>query len=415
MLNFIKKILPFVPFWIRCILLIVYESYFRLICRLREVYEYTIKTNSHTFHHPKKRILIYHIHGLGFGGTEKILQTIANNMCDEYDVFFMYSGKSERETYLDKRVSLVSFLFTKRVLSYPFYIEGMNPHIKNIIHKNQIDLVITADSGYTQYPINTILDIPILMVNIFGSPTLQKNITSSVFISKEVKNYSEKYTGPKKTNRVVYLSVSNPPKEAISHAKQIREKYHIPENAFVFGRIGRASDDIFDPIAIEAFRRTLIEFPFIHYIIMSPPPLLEKIVYNEKIQNVHFIAPSGDEREIWGFHYAIDCLAHFRKDGETFGLNIAESMSVGNPILSHKSNQWNAHLEYLSPEFSRVADINNIEEYESNMKEFILIHTSNKDTWRKMRSSAQITANTLFTEKKYTENIKTILSTILSP
>jgi hypothetical protein len=38
-------------------------------------------------------------------------------------------------------------------------------------------------------------------------------------------------------------------------------------------------------------------------------------------------------------------------------------MICGNPIITHKSKIWNAHLEYLDNTNSFVADIDNVDQY----------------------------------------------------
>ena len=145
-----------------------------------------------------------------------------------------------------------------------------------------------------------------------------------------------------------------------------------------FGRIGRASDNIFDPIGIMAFKQVVKEIQNVHYLVMSPPPILRKIVEEQKIPNVHFLEPSAREKDVWAFHQANDVLAHFRKDGESCGLNIEEAMLCGKPIISHKSRYWNAHLEYLDDSFSRIAEIDNVEQYAEYMREFTELKQNGK-------------------------------------
>ena len=229
-----------------------------------------------------------------------------------------------------------------------------------------------------------------------------------------MQKHAEEYTGSRAGNLslfipILILSNHNSEKE---RGKQIRKEFGISDNDFVFGRIGRNADSIFDPIGIRSFQKILKEFPKAHYIIMSSPPILAKIVHDENIPNVHFLPPSGDELSIWGFHYAIDCLAHFRYDGETFGLNIAESMYAGNPIISHRSHIWNAHTEYLSSSFARVAKEDDVEMFASYMKEFISIKENDPVLWKKMKTSANASAEKNFSEKEYTKKIKEILKEI---
>lgn len=409
----LKKILTSLPVVLKRGIVLLHESYYRRVCLKKEKKEYSIKNIHSAQKVQKKRILMYHISGLSFGGTEKTLQNIANNICDDFDVFFLYSNigiTHTRKDYINKKITCIEFKYSSIEQAYPYYIHGMNPHIKNIIEDYSIDLIITTGSGYPYYPINTITTVPIVMINVFGSPSLQENIISNIFVSDTVKKYSEKYTGSSKNNYVLWLPVTEPPVEAKGHATVIRNNFSITEKNFVFGRIGRDDDSIFDPIGIRSFQIIVKKFPNTHYVVMSPPPILRKIVAEEKIPNVHFIQSSANEIDIWGFHYALDCLAHFRKDGETFGLNIAESMYAGNPIISHRSHIWNAHTEYLNSAFSRVAEIDDIAMYTKYMEEFILLKKESPEKWLRMRKSAHDFAKEHFSEKKYKEAIKKIIA-----
>lgn len=95
-----------------------------------------------------------------------------------------------------------------------------------------------------------------------------------------------------------------------------------------------------------------------------------KLVQERHIPHVHFLPFIYSEDEIWAFHSAIDVFAHFRYDGESCGLSIAESMLVGNPIISHRSRIWNAHLEYLTPDNSFVVDVDDVDAYSIAMQSF---------------------------------------------
>lgn len=362
----------------------------------------------------KKNILIYHTSGMSFGGTEKNLQIIANNLCDDYNIFFMYAtqGKNSREAFMNKAVNLIPFTYTSREQNYPYFIHGMSLHPKQIIADKNIDLIITASSGYPEYPINTVKDTPVIMINIFGSPNLQSNIVKTIFISKTVRDFSAKYIGDTKNGHTLFIPIVPPPEGVQSEAKAIRNKFNFKDTDFVFGRIGRNSDDIFDEIGIRAFQKIAQENPRAKYLIMSPPPILEKIVKEEHIPNVYFLPPSSSERDIWAFHYAVDSLAHFRYDGETFGLNIAESLYAGNPVISHASKIWNAHLDYLHEEFSRIASVGDIDEYAEHMKEFIKLKAGAPKQWQKMKASAAQFAKDNFSEKVYIQEVKKIVQSV---
>ena len=408
MKKIIKKIITLLPIFIKRQIILKRENYYRKISLKKEEFEYLENYSRKDNLVNKKNILIYHNEGLGFGGTEKILQIISNNLCSKFNIYFLFSNinkKVDRREFMDKKVNLVEFTYDHIEKETPYYMSGMSPFIKKIVAEKNIDMIISAGAGDTYYPIITITDIPIIMINIFGTPNLQKNIVSNIFISETVKKYSEKFTGPRESNQALWIPTSTPPINSKERGTEIRKSFNIKNTDFVFGRIGRNADSIFDPIGINAFKEVVKTNPSAHYIIMSAPPILEKIVSDEKIPNVHFLPPSADELDIWGFHYSLDALAHFRYDGETFGLNIAESMHAGNPIISHKSNIWNAHLEYLNDSFSRISEVGDVNSYAENMIEFINRKQHDPENWTEMKEIARQTAIQNFSEQKYAEKI----------
>lgn len=407
-----KKLFIHLPIFIKKIIIKTREYFYTLKALHKEEENYPNLPKINRENKKIKNILIYHISGMFYAGTEKNLQLIANELAHEYNVFYMYSQDNfsqHQKDLMDKRINFIEFTYKKVDDDFPHFIQDMNPHIKNVINDNQIDLLITSSSGHSQYPFNVITSTPIIVINIFGSPSLQENIVATVFISKTIQDYSEQYTGKMKKNSWAHLAVT-PPKDIKEDITSItRRRLNIPETDFVFGRIGRKSDNIFDPIGILSFKEVVKKYPNTHYLIMSPPPILEKIVQDEKIPNVHYMS---DKENIWDFYYSIDALAHFRLDGESFGLNIAEAMYAGNPVVSHISHIWNAHLEYLKPSFSRIAKKGNIKEYTEYMEEFINIKNNNPSLWKTMREESQETAVKSFSKETYGDKIKKIIHSL---
>ena len=365
-----KKIIPYLPAPARVLLFRVYESYFAYKSR-KFSKEIAPSGNLGKI----VNILFFHPSGLSFGGTEKFLQILAKYIDKKkYNIFYMYSNKIKdsdgRKYYLENQnIKFIPFSYNSKHPYYPFILEGMRPDFSTVLRDQNIDLIITAGSGYSEFPFNIVSKLPIIMLNTFGSPSAKKNIIKHICISKEVANKISNVV-PDKKIEIMYIPSEKPSPEN-SLVRDILTKFNIKPKDTVFGRIGRASDEIFDPIGIRAFKKVVAHHPDSHYIIMSAPPILQKIVKEENIPNVHFLESSYHEKDVWAFHGAIDVLAHFRNDGESCGLNIIESMLSGNPIITHKSHIWNAHLEYLKPTFSRVAEKDDVEEYAKYMEEMI--------------------------------------------
>lgn len=359
-----------------------------------------------------KNVLVYHINGLTHGGTEKTLQIIANSLVENYNVFYMYGDKTAeegRKTVLDERIKLIPFSYETDQVSVPHRLTKMEPHLKEVLASNDIDLLIVASPGYSHYPWNLITHIPIVLLNIFGSPTLQENIRQIIYISNETRRHAESWIGHQDIATVAYCPINDPPRYINDN---LRDQLGIPPKAFVIGRIGRADDAIFDPIGIRAFSKVVKIDRHVHYVIMSPPPILQKIVQDECIPNVHFIPPSGDENIVWSFHKALDAFAHFRLDGETSGVAIAESLTVGNPIITHRSHKWNAHLEYLETAFSRIAETDDISSYAEFIVEFAQLKALDPEKWARMRKLAQDCGERNFSPASYTKRIIDIITKI---
>lgn len=351
----------------------------------------------------KKSILFYHNNSLGYAGTEKFLQILAKYLSKaKYNVYFLYPEKSAeasgtthpRLEYLRKAgIITIPFVYDKMINRPPYYVSGMNPDLFDLIAGLDIDLFITAGSGHADYPFSIIKKIPIILLNIFGQSNIQKNIQYHLCISQEVADKLKSIV-PDEKIKVFGVPSESPGVGSLEAGLALRQKLGIKESDVIFGRIGRPDDNIFDPIGIRAFQKVVRDFPEAHYLIMAPPPILEKIVAEEKIPNVHFLPPSSNENEVWAFHQALDVMAHFRNDGESFGLNIVESMLCANPIITHRSHIWNAHLEYLDDTFSRVVIKDNVDEYASYMCEFV---SKKRDgSLESMGKLAKATADKLF-------------------
>lgn len=418
MKDAIKKMVPRIPRSIRILALLTYERMYA-----RGIRNYSIKKASVADKNGKKpRILFYHVSGLAFGGTEKALQIIAKHLDPEkYDVYYMYSPKPRsstgnipldgRKSYLqNSRVELVSFDYESMDGTYPYIVRGMKPSFFDAIDMYEPDLIVTAGSGYSEFPFNIVRDIPIILVNIFGSPSVQSNIAKHLCISQAVADKIKPFVVDEKIE-VMYIQ-SELPLDTRTQSKALRERLGIRETDTVFGRIGRADDSIFDPIGIDAFERVVRDHPEAHYLIMSPPPILKQIVADRAIPNVHFLPPSAEESDVWTFHHTIDVLAHFRLDGESFGLNIAESMLAGKPIITHRSHIWNAQLEYLEPTFSRVAERGDVAAYASYMEE--MLRAKVDGTIVAMGKASQTKAEALFLIKNNITRFEKWVSDILS-
>ena len=350
------------------------EWYVRLLIFLKTCFDKPVKT--------KKRILFYYVYALAYGGTSSLIQILAKHLNkEEFEVFIMYSGKvdkdvgqsiagdSRKKFVSETGINFIPFDYDYIEKTLPYFIRGHNPRLEDVIKTLKIDVLVATGAGHAEHPFSAIKSLPIIFLYIFGQSNVQKNITHHLCISEAVANKLSPVI-PKEKVKVIYVP-SEGPINQFQEGLAIRKRFGIKDSDLVFGRIGRASDWIFDPIGILAFENLVKKYPHCHYLIVAPPPELIKIQKAKQIPNVHFLEELGTKEELWAFYFALDVYAHFRKDGESFGLNIVEAMFKGMPVISHKSTIWNAHLEYLDPSFAFVADVDNVVQYEQFMEFFV--------------------------------------------
>lgn len=406
-ISLVKKVFPpRIQSWLKIVL-----SYFRLFKARMFGHNYDCLNKNLN---KKPRILFYCLNGLFYAGTQKHMQILSKYLNkDLYDVYFMYSSKSSNARYdylANSGVKMIDFSFDKVEKKSPYSVLGMKPHIFDVVKDNKIDLLVVAGSGYPEFPVANITKLPIISLNIFGSVSVQDNIKKHLCISELLANILKKSLPSKKID-VIYVPSEDSDADSMDRGMKLRQSLRLKDGDFVFGRIGRPDDTIFDPIGIRAFQKIVKDYPSAHYLIMAPPPILKKIVKDDNIPNVHFLQPSSSNKDVWAFHQALDAMAHFRHDGETCGLNMAESMLCSKPVISHKSTIWNAHLEYLDSSFSRVAEIDDIEQYAKYMTEFIALKQNGE--FDKLKQAAFSQADKFFSIKtainKFEKNLNETL------
>lgn len=135
------------------------------------------------------------------------------------------------------------------------------------------------------------------------------------------------------------------PIEVACSSQNLRSELGIPADAFVVGRVGRADPGIHDPIGLRAFRQ--IEDDNTYYLALSPPENMLRQAQTLELRNFIALPPSADGVFLSKFYNTIDVLAHARRDGETFGCNIAEAMMHGKAVVSHETPFMNAQGEVI--------------------------------------------------------------------
>ena len=108
---------------------------------------------------------------------------------------------------------------------------------------------------------------------------------------------------------------------------------------------------------------------------------------------------------------SLDVLLHYRIEGETFGLNIAEAMSRGVPVVTHRSSLDNAQIELLSRfrPSGLVSDSLDVGDYSLAVTRLI----TDEGLRRALGSNGRITARENFSPAQLTRELESIYLRIL--
>ena len=119
----------------------------------------------------------------------------------------------------------------------------------------------------------------------------------------------------------------------------------IPQDAFVFGRLGRDDNDIYDPVNLNGFAQ--VEDDNTYFVALAPSEVLKKKAVQLGITNIRYVDKTLDDVRISRFYNTLDVVAHSRKDGECNPGNIWEGFSHGKPVVSHYGIPYNGHIQEI--------------------------------------------------------------------
>jgi glycosyltransferase involved in cell wall biosynthesis len=305
--------------------------------------------------------ILYHLNQLGYGGTEKAVLTFCQSLNrDKFEPhLFIYNKNSAYKYYWHLVLSKLSKKYKDRFFTRHIHSRArLNDFIdaigqQNIYEGNAKEFkntIITVapeivhfnrgkwESFYDQL-INCVPDhCACIETNIFGYPASEHyfyRLKKAYFVSHWLLQKSS-WSGSK--GGVLFNPIKKP-----ANADSIRQSLQIPQDAFVFGRISRP-DLMDDNFILDVFSR--IENTSAYLLVLAGSEIMREAAENN--DRIILINPTTSETTISHFYNSIDLLLHYRIDGETFGMNIAEAMIHGKPVISHLSHVDNAQAELLA-------------------------------------------------------------------
>lgn len=315
------------------------------------------------------RVAVFTYYGLDKGGTEKFLQTVSALLPkDKYIVDYYYIDT------IAQRVSSVKkqYLLNNKVNLIPYHCEKVEAKRRYVYERNNNffevfqggDIVLTGSSGFTEQILEHIKSIPIVQtIHYVDGADNQYNISRVLHISEFSKNMWIKKGGDKSRIEMISHPIIIPQYKKID----IRKKFNISTNDFVFGLHQRDNDYIFSEIPLEAYAK--IENEHTAFIVCGGSKKYRAQAKKLRLKKVFFLDATDSNDVIYSFLESLNVYAHGRFDGELNSTALAEAMYFGLPIITHPSEVYNGQLEVIDGN-GYVAK--NPDEYAEKMKELML-------------------------------------------
>ena len=305
----------------------------------------------------KKKVAIIKYCGASAGGTEKYLQSIASNLNKEkFEVDYFYSGPAEllgsnfihpepnkkRLEYLENNgVNLIEFNVEKLDLRERAKTSWINSNFWDVFDETKYDLIQCAKSSQYEEPFDKIKNIPIFdSIHIPWGTYEQKNVEKIFMQSESIKKMWIDQGG---NDEKIILGL-NPIDEKQEYERNLRTELNL-DNKFIFGMHQRKDDFIFSDVPLDCYSK--IETSNTAFLIMGGSNRYTEQAQRLNLKNFHQFDFDFDDNSEEIFLNTLNVFAHGRKDGETFGLAIAEAMRNGLPIVSHKNTYNNGHIETI--------------------------------------------------------------------
>ena len=293
----------------------------------------------------KIKIAFIHTTGLASGGTEQFLQRLAVGLPkDRFEIDFYYANNTseQRKKYVeDNGITTIKFECQKIVENRGFS-RAFECNLKNVF-RNNYDLIMLGTDGAEISYLNFIKKTPIIdSIHYVSGVNNRFNVSRVMQISKFSCDLWVKKGGDK--DRTVMISL--PLKAPQFNFTDIRESLGLAPNTFLFGMHQANREEIFSDIPLRAYKE--VESESNAYILLNGSKLYREQAKELGLKNVFFFDFVSDNNEFYSILKSLDVYAHGRKDGELNSAALAEAMSLGLPIITHPSNDFNGHLEVVN-------------------------------------------------------------------
>ena len=130
-----------------------------------------------------------------------------------------------------------------------------------------------------------------------------------------------------------------------------RDKWDLPQKAFVFGRIGQPSMGKWSKKLVEYFEKALANNDNLSFLLVAPPPQIERQLQSSTPQlrrRTKIVRMVDSDRDLLELYNCMDAFVHHAQIGESFGMVLAEAMLTGCPVVTRSTPRAdNSQLEVV--------------------------------------------------------------------
>jgi len=277
---------------------------------------------------------VAHIHpSLGFGGTQKSIETMVRYATERFEPHVLclddlgVRGESLRNE------------------GYPVEVVENTLEVRDYIRERDIDVVHVhggVDRGTEIVDIARKEEVPATLKSLhFGKPDdgeFKPHVDRYLYVGKMIflrylllSNRSLSPATWRDNHRLLYnpLDLQQIDPDGLG---KYREKFDIPDDAPVIGKIGRSAPEKWGHVMIDALDHIVAERPDVHVILVNTPEKIRRQLRSLEHERVYHIdgVPLGEINE---FHKSIDVLTHSSAIGECCPYVFLEAMASGTPIV----------------------------------------------------------------------------------
>ena len=299
----------------------------------------------------KMKIAFCKFAGLANGGVEKYLQTMAiilKKQGHEIDYYYTNAAPITTTSWVhpdndESRIKLMSDNDIKLIkinVGHRVNNEWVDTDFFDKFDEDQYECLITGGNGESEFPYNQLKKIKIIHTVHGEHPFNQQNILKSVLLCNWQANKWLINGGDKSKLEIIPTVVYVPN----SHTKSFRQRYSIPNDAFIYGFHQRNDITISSTISLESYSK--IQDENTYFALLGGTSVHHNYVSTNNIKNVIFVDYTSSVNDIHDFLDGIDVYTHCRIDGEVCSASIIEAMYHYKPIISYPGLNM-GHAEQL--------------------------------------------------------------------